>query len=40
MKPENLTRLLENFKENIYPAIENAARAVLAEFKMGENQKA
>lgn len=31
MKPENLTRLLENFKENLYPAIENAVKAVLAE---------
>ena len=30
-KPENLARLLENFKENLYPTIENAVRAVLAE---------
>jgi len=30
-KPENLTRLLGNFKENLYPAIENAVKAVLAE---------
>ena len=30
-KPENLTRLLENFKENLYPTIENVAKAVLAE---------
>ena len=30
-KPENLTRLLENFKENLYPTIENAVKAVLAE---------
>ena len=30
-KPENLTRLLVNFKENLYPTIENATKAVLAE---------
>jgi len=30
-KPENLTRLLENFKEKLYPTIENAVKAVLAE---------
>ena len=30
-KPENLTKLLENFKENLYPTIENATKAVLAE---------
>ena len=30
-KPENLTRLLENFRENLYPTIEKAVKAVLAE---------
>jgi len=30
-KLENLTRLLGNFKENLYPAIDNAVKAVLAE---------
>ena len=37
-KPENLTRLMENFRENIYPAIENAVRAVLEECKMETDQ--
>ena len=38
IKPENLTRLMENFKENIYPVIENAVRAILEECKMETDQ--
>jgi len=34
-KPENLARLLKNFKENIYSAIENAVNATLEEIVKG-----
>ncbi len=34
-KPENLTRLLESFRENLYPTIERAVNATLEEITKG-----